>query len=83
MAEEDMTPKNCQNINASYRLNLQDKISGQQFLIDTGSDVSIIPYNKRHDYATDLKLYAINNTTINTYGKATLTVDFRLRRAFK
>lgn len=82
-AAEDMIPKSCQNINASHRLTIQDKISGQQYLIDTGSDVSIIPYNKRHDYATDLKLFAANNTTISTYGKTTLTVDFNLRRVFK
>jgi hypothetical protein len=82
-AAEDMIPKSCQNINASHRLTIQDKISGQQYLIDTGSDVSIIPYNKRHDYVTDLKLFAANNTTISTYGKTTLTVDFNLRRVFK
>jgi len=83
MAVEDMPSSDCQNINASHRLTVQDKISGQQFLIDTGSDVSIIPCTKRHDSIADLKLFAANNTPINTYGKTTLTVDFHLRRVFK
>jgi len=83
MAVEDMPSTDCQNSNASHRLSVQDKISGQQFLIDTGSEVSIIPYTKKHDSIADLKLFAANNTTINTYGKTTLTVDFHLRRVFK
>jgi len=83
MAVEDMPSSDCQNINASHRLTVQDKISGQQFLIDTGSDVSIIPCTKRRDTIADLKLFAANNTPINTYGKTTLTMDFHLRRVFK
>lgn len=66
MAVEDMPSTDCQNINISYRLTVQDRISGQQFLIDTGSDVSIIPCTKRHDNIAHLKLFAANNTTINT-----------------
>jgi len=83
MAVEDMPSTDCQNINASHRLTVPDKISGRRFLIDTGSDVSIIPCTKRHDSISDLKLFAANNTTINTYGTTTLTVDFKLRRVFK
>jgi len=83
MAVEDMPSTDCQNINASYRLTVQGKISRQRFLINTGSDVSIIPCTNRHDSISDLKLFAANNITINTYGKTTLTVDFKLRRVFK
>lgn len=68
---EDMTSRNDHNIKTSYRFTIQYKISSQQYLIDTRSDVSIIPYNKKHDYSTDLKLFATNNTTISTYGKTT------------
>jgi len=58
-------------------------VSGQQFLIDTGSDVSIIPCGAKQSGATDLKLFPANNTVINTYGKTILTVDLKLRRTFK
>lgn len=53
---------------------------GQHFLINTGSDVSIIPCSAKQSGATDLKLFAANNTVINTYGKTILTVDLKLRR---
>lgn len=85
-AATDTSVLDCHNINnhhTSHRLVITDRVSGRQFLIDTGSDVSIIPCNSRQGSATDLKLFAANNTIINTYGKTLLSVDLKLRRTFK
>ena len=55
-----------------------------QFLVDTGSEVSVIPPS-----ASDCKhppdrltLLAVNNTPISTYGKRSLTLNLGLRRSF-
>lgn len=74
---------NVDNNNTSHRLTVTDRLSGQQFLIDTGSDVSIIPCKARQGNTTNLKLFAANNTVINTYGKQIVTIDLKLRRVFK
>lgn len=61
-----------------------DKQSKIQFLIDSGADVSIIPasiYRKTKQPDT-YKLFAANNTTINTYGIQIISVDLGLRRQF-
>lgn len=67
----------------SKRLMIKDKDSGIQFLIDTGSDVSILPCKHKNRRTTSFKLFAANNTTINTHGEQTLTVNLNLRRLFQ
>jgi len=59
-------------------------MTGIKFLIDTGSDVSIIPYSNKtnRSAASNLKLYAANSTVIDTFGKRTITVNVYLRRLF-
>jgi len=54
---------------------IRDNDSHVQFLIDTGSDVSILPYKRKNKQTSNLKLFAANNTTINTYGERTLTIN--------
>jgi len=58
---------------------IRDNDSHIQFLIDTGSDVSILPYKHKNKETNNLKLIAANNTTINTYGELTLTINLNLR----
>lgn len=67
---------------SSRRLFMTDKVSKQQFLVDTGADVCVYPRSllpgKRNK--TGYELYAANNTCIATFGLVTLTLDFGLRR---
>lgn len=53
------------------------------FLIDIGSDISIIPFTgKGNQSVSDLTLYAANNTHIATYGTKRLSINLGLRRSF-
>lgn len=74
----------CSVGNKSHRLHVTDKLNGWKFLVDTGSDLSILPVHLiRRDKATDLVLYAANNTRIKTYGNKNVTLDLGLRRDIK
>ncbi|KMQ83879.1 transposon ty3-g gap-pol polyprotein [Lasius niger] len=55
-----------------------------QYLIDTGSDVSVYPRNlvKGPLWSSPYQLYAANGTIIRTYGQITLEPNFGLRRTF-
>lgn len=66
---------------ASHRLTIRDPATKIVFLIDSGSDVSIIPRSSRDRKPEELELYAANNTVIHTYGRRKLTVNLGLRRA--
>ena len=62
-----------------------DRVTGLHFLIDTGTEVSVIPpsrseRNHKQDY---LSLQAVNGTTISTFGTHSLTLDLGLRRTFR
>ena len=62
-----------------------DKNTGVQYLVDTGAKVSVIPpsrttWPRQPDHLT---LQAVNNTSIKTYGKRSLTLDLGLRRTFR
>ena len=57
---------------------LCDDNSRQQFLVDTGAEISVLPAT-RIDPRTRLpgpELLAANGTTIQTYGTRTLTLNF-------
>ena len=64
---------------------ITDKPTGTRFLVDTGTEVSVIPPSQveRRRQADHLTLQAINNTSIATYGKRSLTPHFGLRRTFR
>ena len=67
----------------SGRLFVKDRASGLDFLIDTGSDLSVFPrslLNKRP--RTNYQLYAANGSIINTYGWHTVSLKLGLRRDF-
>ena len=70
---------------SSRLLYITDINSRLKFLIDTGSEVSVIPRSteKHFLHPTGLSLQAANNTKINTYGQKSLTLDFGLRREFQ
>ncbi|GFW03611.1 transposon Ty3-G Gag-Pol polyprotein [Trichonephila clavipes] len=68
-----------------FRLFVKDRETGCQFLVDSGADVSILPWTKTKDecQASQYKLYAANGTEIPTYGLKILTLDLGLRRPFQ
>ena len=68
----------------SRRLHIRDPLSGQSFLVDTGTDISLLPANpKIRGQPSQLKLFAANNTHIDTFGESFRTLDFGLRRPVK
>ena len=62
---------------------VSDKHSNTHFLVDTGSEVSVIPPTPadRRRSPDPLALSAVNNTSIHTYGKRSLTLNLGLRRS--
>lgn len=68
----------------SRRLVLFDKTSSTRFLIDTGSDVSIIPASRsdKQRGTIPFSLHAANGTKINTYASKFISIDLGLRRRF-
>lgn len=65
------------------RLFLTDQRTKQQFLIDTGSDVSLTPATAMERRLTVTRqLYAANGSTINVYGQKRLVLDFNLKGRF-
>ena len=52
-------------------------LSDMEFLIDSGSTVSIIPllYVDNEEPGTSRNLFALNLTEVKTYGKRNLTID--------
>lgn len=68
----------------SRRILIYDRSSNTKFLIDTGSDVSILPAtNKdRSNGATSFDLHAANGSRIKVYGKKFVATDLGLRRKF-
>ncbi|GFW90771.1 transposon Ty3-G Gag-Pol polyprotein [Trichonephila clavipes] len=68
-----------------FRLFVKDREIGCQFLVDSGEDVSILPWTKKKGecQASQYKLYTANGTEIPTYGLKILTLDLGLRRPFQ
>ena len=80
----------------SKRLFINDPQSSLSFLIDTGSDVSVIAIKNAKHYLSSSSsghhhqhpqhyqnwLYAANGTQIRTYGQTQLNLNLGLRRAF-
>lgn len=66
--------------NTSFRLHIRDRVSGEVFLIDTGAEISLLPcIDGEKQTPSSLKLYAANNTIINTYGVVFRTVHLGIR----
>ncbi|XP_045445755.1 uncharacterized protein LOC123653815 [Melitaea cinxia] len=69
---------------ATGRLFLTDRVSKVQFLIDTGSDLSVYPWSllRYRRAKTNYNLCAANGSIIATYGFVHFNLDFGLRRLF-
>lgn len=68
----------------SRRLFVRDRCSNVRFLIDTGSDVCILPASKlQKRNNAQMTLSAANTSPIQVYTTRTLSLDFGLRRIFK
>lgn len=51
-------------------------------MIDSGSDVCVLPYTPRKKISSDIKLFSANGSQIHTYGTRIVTLDLNLRRCF-
>ena len=60
-------------------------MSTNKLYIDTGAEISIIPpsHSDRKYRQEGCNLLAVNESTIATYGKRSLTLDLGLRRTFR
>ena len=69
---------------SSRLFHIKDKNTHTHFLIDTGSEVSVIPLSLSDSRPSPDKLIltAVNNTPIQTFGKRSLTLDLGLHRPF-
>ncbi|XP_057334342.1 uncharacterized protein LOC130673371 [Microplitis mediator] len=68
----------------SRRLSIKDRVTGTEFLVDTGSDLSVFPCGSMKSQTTPIgyQLYAANGTIIKTYGLSLQTLNLGLRRDF-
>ncbi|GBN30779.1 hypothetical protein AVEN_173529-1 [Araneus ventricosus] len=66
------------------RLVIHDRLSGLNFLVDTGADISVVPPSsaERCKPKSLLNLIAANGKKINTYGTRNLSLNICLRRIF-
>lgn len=65
-------------------LYVTDHTNSLSFLIDTGAEVSVLPASSTdRKCQQDFSLCAVNNTSIATFGKRSLTVNLGLRRTFR
>ncbi len=71
--------ESCRN----FRLFVTDKKTRLRFPVDSGADVSLIPNTSKHKFISDYKLYAANNTEIDTFGSEILVLDLGLHRNFQ
>lgn len=64
---------------------LTDRLSGLQFLVDTGAQISAVPPlpHERHRPSDGTSLQAANGSPIPSYGERNLTLDFGLPRKFR
>ncbi len=60
---------------SSDRLFVRDRQSGVHFLIDTGSDVSVIPKEQSCDLPPTSTLMAANKSPIEVYGRRRLSIN--------
>jgi len=62
-----------------------DPLTNRTYLLDTGSDVCVLPYetNMTLKNTSDLELFTANGGTIKTYGTKTISLALNLRREFK
>lgn len=64
------------------RAHISDQRTGRLFLVDTGAEISVIPYDRSRQQQSNITLTAANGTRIETFGPKTLVLDFGLARPF-
>ncbi|XP_076764830.1 uncharacterized protein LOC143431872 [Xylocopa sonorina] len=66
------------------RLYVTDRVTKEEFLVDTGSDICVYPRTriKGRISKTTHELLAANSSTISTHGEKTFHLNLGLRRAF-
>ena len=64
---------------------INDRSSGLRFLVDTGTEVNVIPpsHAERTHQQEHFSLQAVNSTKIATYGTRSITLDLGLRRTYR
>ena len=69
----------------SHLFYVTDRFNGYCFLVDTTTEVSVIPLSAtdRKHRRTNLSLQAVNDSPIATYGRQLLTVNLGLRQIFQ
>ncbi|GBN84550.1 Transposon Ty3-I Gag-Pol polyprotein [Araneus ventricosus] len=67
----------------SVRLKKLLQITGREFLVDTGSAVSVLPILGSKIVPSKFVLYAANGTKINTFGTKLITLNLGLKRKFQ
>lgn len=66
---------------SSKRLHVRDTKTGRVFLVDSGAEVSVLPAHPSiRKNPSNCRLYAANDTPIDTYGETFCTLDLGLRR---
>lgn len=67
----------------SKLLHVHDRLTGFNFLVDTGAEVSVLPATQTQKLLTPTThLYAANNSRIPVFQRQTLTLELSLRRSF-
>lgn len=68
----------------SRRILIYDRSNNIKFLVDTGSDVSIVPARckERQNRPTSIQLHAANGSSITVYGSRIIDIDLGLRKKF-
>ena len=68
------------------RLFVTDRRTGVRFLVDTGTEVSVLPTSHqdrtRHHSPSSPPLTAVNGSSIKTFGQRCMNIDLGLRRSF-
>lgn len=75
----------CEITTTNSKLSVKEKSTSQDFLIDTGADISVVPPKPKVKLIQDdtiIPLYAANGTKIGVYGVERIATDLGLRRDF-
>ena len=69
----------------SKRIHIRDISSGLIYLVDTGSDISLLPADARalKQNPNDLVLYAANDSRVSKFGERTTTLNLNVRHPIK
>ena len=69
----------------SKRLHIRDVSTGLVYLIDTGSDISLLPADSKtlKQKPNDLVLFAANDSRVPTYGEWNVTLNIILRHVIR